>query len=385
VARQERRPPGFSPVLLDDSRELQRQWAAATRLSGWAEAPGCVLHRRCARWRGRWQGLCPQAAAMRLESRVIAHSADQRQVARQEPHPPGFSSILLDDSRELQRHWAAVRGFAVQRIGNASGAMHHATPNRNKIPPKKPPQNTPAEPRPSGSGITTKSPPRKSQGTWHLHGRSNRSLTNLPQTSAPGSRGCYGTHGTNRTHEKRKSERRRPPTGPHISTTDFQSVGHVTRPISIGRFRIRFRCHAPSGMSYFSVTALPRQEWPPAGRCKSAMHHATLHHATPNRNEIPPKKPPQNTPAEPRPSGSEITTKSHPRKSQGAWHLHGRSRELQRHWAAVRELAVQRNTPVERGAAKSQQPVQSRPQHKSNLSPDRFFWNEYAMSNIMRA
>ncbi|MFM7039235.1 MAG: hypothetical protein ACKO2L_16110, partial [Planctomycetaceae bacterium] len=28
----------------------------ATRLSGWAEAPGCVLHRRCARWRGGIEG-----------------------------------------------------------------------------------------------------------------------------------------------------------------------------------------------------------------------------------------------------------------------------------------------------------------------------------------
>jgi len=42
--------------------------------SGWAEAPGVVLHRRCARWRERWQnvcrGLCPQAAAMRLTLRL---------------------------------------------------------------------------------------------------------------------------------------------------------------------------------------------------------------------------------------------------------------------------------------------------------------------------
>ena len=68
---------------------------------------------------------------------------------------------------------ATSRGqFQSAGFGNASGAMHHATPNRNEIPPKKPPQNTPAEPRPSGSGITTKSHPRKSQGTWHLHGGS---------------------------------------------------------------------------------------------------------------------------------------------------------------------------------------------------------------------
>ena len=46
--------------------------AADKRLSGWAEAPGCGLHRRCARWRGRWWGIgravCPQAAAMWLTS-----------------------------------------------------------------------------------------------------------------------------------------------------------------------------------------------------------------------------------------------------------------------------------------------------------------------------
>jgi len=38
--------------------------------SGWAEAPGDVSHRRCARWQGRWRFVCsalsPQAAAMRL-------------------------------------------------------------------------------------------------------------------------------------------------------------------------------------------------------------------------------------------------------------------------------------------------------------------------------
>ena len=41
----------------------------AVGTSGWAEAPGCVSHRRCARWRGRWwdvgRTVCPQAAAMR--------------------------------------------------------------------------------------------------------------------------------------------------------------------------------------------------------------------------------------------------------------------------------------------------------------------------------
>jgi len=38
--------------------------------SGWAEAPGCVLHRRCARWWGVGGAVCPQAAAMRLGLRL---------------------------------------------------------------------------------------------------------------------------------------------------------------------------------------------------------------------------------------------------------------------------------------------------------------------------
>ena len=121
MARQEPHPPGASPVCSQDSRELQRHWAAATRLSGWAEAPGCVLHRRCARWRGRWRGggrgLCPQAAAMRLESLAIAYSADQRAVARQEPRPPGHSPVCSQDSRELQRHWASARPLALSAAG----------------------------------------------------------------------------------------------------------------------------------------------------------------------------------------------------------------------------------------------------------------------------
>ena len=82
--------------------------------------------------------------------------------------------------------------------------------------PQTPPQNTPAEPRPSGSGITTRTPRRKSQGTWHLHGR-------------------YGTHGTNGTDEKGKSKGGWPRTGPERGTTDFQSVGSGVRPMSIGR------------------------------------------------------------------------------------------------------------------------------------------------------
>jgi len=68
-------PQVRSPVLSRDSRELQGPCAAATRLSGWAEAPGCVSHRRCARWRGRWRvvcrAVCPQAAAMRLKLRAV--------------------------------------------------------------------------------------------------------------------------------------------------------------------------------------------------------------------------------------------------------------------------------------------------------------------------
>jgi len=48
---------------------------AAHASSGWAEAPGCVPHRRCARWRGRWwvvcRAVCPQAAAMRLMHRAV--------------------------------------------------------------------------------------------------------------------------------------------------------------------------------------------------------------------------------------------------------------------------------------------------------------------------
>jgi hypothetical protein len=50
-----------------------------------------------------------------------------------------------------------------------------------------------------------------------------------------------------------------------------------------------------------------------------------------------------------------------------------------------RRLAVQRITLVERGSAKLHQPVQPAPQPQIELARVRFFWNEYAMSIIMRA
>jgi len=43
---------------------------------------------------------------MRLEPLAIAHSANQRSVARQEPRPPGSAPVLSQDSRELEGHWA---------------------------------------------------------------------------------------------------------------------------------------------------------------------------------------------------------------------------------------------------------------------------------------
>jgi hypothetical protein len=55
-------------------------------------------------------------------------------------------------------------------------------------------------------------------------------------------------------------------------------------------------------------------------------------------------------------------------------------------WRTVfRRLAVQRITLVERGSAKLHQPVQPAPQPQFELARVRFFWNEYAMSIIIRA
>jgi hypothetical protein len=48
----------------------------------------------------------------------VAHSADQHAVARQEPRSPESSPVCAQDSRELQRHWAAARRL-IKRMGGS--------------------------------------------------------------------------------------------------------------------------------------------------------------------------------------------------------------------------------------------------------------------------
>jgi len=138
---------------------------AAQIASGRAEAPGYVSHRRCARWRGPLG--VPFAGPF----------------ARRPP-PCGSNSERSGGSPRLcfapqVRALARAVGSGVCSGRLPAGCRHAATfqvpcttppPTTIKFP-QPPPQNTPTEPRPSGSGITTKSPRRKSYGTWHLHGR----------------------------------------------------------------------------------------------------------------------------------------------------------------------------------------------------------------------
>jgi hypothetical protein len=73
-----------------------------------------------------------------IKTPAIAHSRDQRSVARQEPRTPESSPVCSQHSRELQRHWAqaptcvshrkcALCQTRLRRVGNAPAGCRNAT------------------------------------------------------------------------------------------------------------------------------------------------------------------------------------------------------------------------------------------------------------------